>query len=173
MSSRHDFMDQFLRTGDVSLAVDAGVGVVALTVAYVIIWNTMNRGWGDDRKCLITLGIVGAPLLAIYPDCPFETGKLLRGMFIGSLPAIGWLSFGALVVFAGFAWGYNARKPAALSVAPQTIRAQAEPRPAVSQARATPLPKAAPEPVRLSRLTTPPAVQVEYRRETLLPRARK
>lgn len=179
--ANHHLMDKFIDTYDPSMAVDAGIGIVLFAAGYIILWSGITRGSVDTRKFWITLLVVAVAILSIRPDSVFEVGMLLRGMFLGSMPAIGWMSFLGLVVlgsmWVGAQWMKNHGAPVAQ---PQTIHTQPEPRQAVTReqpraavsnasARAWPLPKprASQEPVRLTLAEAPPAVPLAYRRETM------
>lgn len=175
MADRHHYFDEFMRTGSETLAVDALVGLFCIAAGLLVVWFVFNDGWGKSRPFVITVAIVATAILVIWPNLPFEGGKLFRAMFLGSA---GWISFIALIVLLGFGLGYSRRDnekkadTAALKQEPQpkTLRAPAEPRPTITQASAVPLPKAkvAPEVARLTRQTQPAAVPDKYRRETLL-----
>jgi hypothetical protein len=164
------YIDQFIRTGSTDLAVSLGLGLLFLAAAYVILWTGLNGGWGDQRSFWMVLLIVALITLFIFPDLAIICGMLMRGWFFGSLAAIGWLSFGALVLLAGVAIGIKLREVAPGQPEPSKPALAREPaRPVISAATFWPLPKpkTAPEPSRLERVQTPPAVLPAYRRETM------
>lgn len=160
-----DYLGQFMRTGNEAIAVDFGIGIVAACTGFLTVWCAINRGWGDSRARILTLVAIAAPVCALAPDAFCELGKLIRGMFFGfALPAVGWLSFLALVLLAGFAGGYMARRSDVLQAQGERHEAETLPRlgerikPAVSQARAALLSRPHAEPARATRQQT--AVEV-------------
>lgn len=162
-----DHMWRLVSTGDVGLAVDFGVGVLAYVAAFAVVWKIFQGR--DNRFFLVGAAALAILLYGINRDLFIIFGMTLRGFFMGAAPAIGWLSFGAIVLIAGaalgiqFARNYRVSRIDGVEAAPLT-----DAHPTVTQARATPLPKAQPEPARLTRMNTPPAVPVEYRRERVL-----
>jgi uncharacterized membrane protein len=106
-----DLMGQLLQSGNEALAVDLGLGVVAGCAGFLTVWHAVNRGWGDSRYRVATLVAIAAPVCVFSPNAFFTLGRLIRGVFYGfAMPVVGWLSFMVLVLMAGAALGYMARR---------------------------------------------------------------
>lgn len=160
-----DFMGQLIRTGDTALAVDFVLGVSLYVIAFSAVWFSLTTNTRD----YFPAGGAGAVVLyMVHHDIFIVCGKVLRGFFLGSLPAIGWLSFFVLLILAGavvgIAFAHKYRVTQRGEESAQRIEGAA-PQYRVTEVAVDVLPKRQSAPARLTRTHTPPAVPVEFRRE--------
>jgi hypothetical protein len=141
-------------------AVNIGLGAVVVSAGFLIVWHAVNRGPGDSRYKMAALVVTATALHVFLPAYLFEVGQEIRGLFYGFvMPAIGWLSFMALVLLAGAALGIMFSRYEARKVRGEQPGIGERIAPTIAQTRAPLLPEQ-PEPARATRQQT--AIEVRH-----------